>query len=231
MMRQKNISACILSLVISLLIIGTTTASAQYRRKKVEIVMPDTVPFFNGFQVSADLLGAGMMHLGSYGQYEGALRLNLRDRYFPIVELGYGKADHTDDGTQLNYKTKAPYGRIGMDLNLMKDKHDDYRLLAGLRYGFTSFKYDVSHPTLEDPVWGDRVEFIAEGVQAKYHWLEVVFGVDATIWGPLHLGWSVRYRNRLSHDPGELDNVWYVPGYGKSGKSVLGGTFNVIIDI
>ena len=231
MMRQKNISACILSLVISLLIIGTTTASAQYRRKKVEIVMPDTVPFFNGFQVSADLLGAGMMYLGSYGQYEGALRLNLRDRYFPIVELGYGKADHTDDGTQLNYKTKAPYGRIGMDLNLMKDKHDDYRLLAGLRYGFTSFKYDVSHPTLEDPVWGDRVEFIAEGVQAKYHWLEVVFGVDATIWGPLHLGWSVRYRNRLSHDPGELDNVWYVPGYGKSGKSVLGGTFNVIIDI
>ena len=89
----------------------------------------------------------------------------------------------------------------------------------------------MSHPTVEDPVWGDRVEFIAEGVQAKYHWLEVVFGVDATIWGPLHLGWSVRYRNRLSHDPGELDNVWYVPGYGKSGKSVLGGTFNVIIDI
>lgn len=231
MMRLKNISACILSLVISLLIIGTTTASAQYRRKKVEVVMPDTVPFFNGFQVSADLLGAAMMHLSSYGQYEGALRLNLRDRYFPIVELGYGKADHTDDGTQLNYKTKAPFGRIGVDLNLMKDKHDDYRLLAGLRYGFTSFKYDVSHPTLEDPVWGDRVEFSAEGVQAKYHWLEVVFGVDATIWGPLHLGWSVRYRNRISHDPGELDNVWYVPGYGKSGKSVLGGTFNVIIDI
>jgi hypothetical protein len=41
----------------------------------------------------------------------------------------------------------------------------------------------------------------------------------------------VRYRNRISYDAGELDKVWYVPGYGKSGKSVLGGTFNVIIDI
>ena len=231
MIRLKNISACILSLVISLLIIGTTTASAQYRKKKPQIVVPDTVPLFNGFQVSADLLGAGMMHLSDYGQYEGALRLNLRDRYFPIVELGYGKADHTDDGTQLNYKTKAPYGRIGVDLNLMKDKHDLYRLLAGVRYGFTSFKYDVFHPSMVDPVWGDLVEYHAEGVQAKYHWMEVVFDVDATIWGPLHLGWSVRYRNRLSHDAGELDNVWYVPGYGKSGKSALGGTFNVIIDI
>ncbi len=231
MIRQKHISICILSLAISMLLLGTTTASAQFKKKKAKIEIPDTVPLLNGFQVSADLLGAAMMHIGSYGQYEGALRVNLRDRYFPIVELGYGKADHTDDGTLLRYQTKAPYGRVGIDFNLMKDKHDIYRLLAGVRYGFTSFKYDLHHPGIKDPVWLDEVEFHAEDIQCNYHWMEVVFGVDATIWGPLHIGWSVRYRNRIAHNAGDLDNVWYVPGYGKSGKSVFGGTFNIIIDI
>ena len=232
MIRQKNISISILSLVISMLMLSTTTASAQYRKKKkVKIELPDTVPFFNGFQVSADLLGVGMVHLADYGQYEAALRVNLRDRYFPIVEVGYGKADHEDEGTSLRYKTNAPYGRVGVDFNLLKDKHDKYRLLAGVRYGFTSFKFDLFHPGMKDPAWFDQVEFSTEGVKCKYHWVEAVVGVDATIWGPLHLGWSVRYRNRISHHVDELDNTWYVPGFGVSGTSALGGTFNVIIDI
>jgi hypothetical protein len=55
--------------------------------------------------------------------------------------------------------------------------------------------------------------------------------VDATILGPLHLGWSVRYKRRLAHDDGIIGRTWYVPGYGKEGSSRLGGTFNVIIDI
>jgi len=58
-----------------------------------------------------------------------------------------------------------------------------------------------------------------------------VFGVDATIWGPIHLGWSVRYRQRISYDNGMLGNSWYVPGYGKDGNSCFGGTFNVILEI
>ena len=43
MIRLKNISACILSLVISLLIIGTTTASAQYRKKKPQIIAANKI--------------------------------------------------------------------------------------------------------------------------------------------------------------------------------------------
>ena len=65
-----------------------------------------------------------MMELSDYGQYEGALRINLHDEWFPIVELGYGKASHTDDpATHLEYKTSAPYFRVGIDKNLLKQKH------------------------------------------------------------------------------------------------------------
>ena len=84
---------------------------------------------------------------------------------------------------------------------------------------------------MEDPVWGNVAPYEHEDVKCSYQWFEAVFGVDAKIWGPLHLGWSVRYKSRLSADEGKLGNAWYVPGFGKSDSSTLGGTFNVSIDI
>ena len=89
--------------------------------------MPDSTAFLKGFAVSADLIGPLMLGISDNGHFEAALRINLKDKYFPVVELGYGKADHSDDVTRITYKTSAPYGRIGLDLNLMKNKHDSYR--------------------------------------------------------------------------------------------------------
>ena len=63
------------------------------------------------------------------------------------------------------------------------------------------------------------------------HWAELLFGIDAKVAGPLHMGWSVRYRRRLVHDEGILDKTWYVPGYGIQESTRLGYTFNVMIDI
>lgn len=226
MTRRKNISAYFLSLAISLLMLPQT---AEAQRKKV-IEEPDTVPFFRGVAVSADLVGLGMVMLSDYGQYEGAVRVNLRDRYFPIIEVGLGKADHTNYVTNLRYTTSAPYAKIGIDFNLMKDKHDIYRLYGGIRYAYTSWKYDVESNGVEDPVWGDVAEYGGKDIQCHYHWAEVVFGVDAKIYGPLRLGWSARYRRRISYDNGEMGNSWYVPGYGKNGSSRLGGTFNVTLE-
>lgn len=206
-------------------------ASAQSHGRKTVTETVDSVPWFKGFAVSVDLVGPLQMALGSYGQYEAALRLNLKDRYFPIIELGYGRASDDDDVTRLSYRSKAPYGRIGIDYNLLKNKHDKYRLYGGVRYAFTSFKFDVWHPGLKDPVTGALTEYSAYDVKCSQHWAEVVFGVDASIWGPLHLGWSVRYRRRIAIDKGTMGNVWYVPGYGLSDQTNLGGTFNVSIDI
>lgn len=140
------------------------------------------------------LFGAGQMLLGDYGQYEAALRINLKDKYFPVVELGLGKADAKDEGTNLHYKTSAPYGRIGLDWNLMKNKHDIYRLYGGLRYAFTSYKYDLTGPEITDPIWGTTSPYEAKDISCNYHWMEILFGVDAKIWGPIRMGWSVRYK-------------------------------------
>lgn len=222
-------------ITISLLLIAVTTATAQSRKDatadKKLTAQKDTVEFFRGVAVSADVVGLAQLAFSDYGQYEAALRINLKDRYFPVFELGYGTADSDNPTTNLKYKTSAPYWRVGMDFNIAKNKHDAYRVYAGARYAMTYYKFDVVGSGLKDPVWGDDVDYNVKGMKAYYHWMEAVFGVDAKIAGPLRLGWSVRYRRRITHDDGNIGKTWYVPGYGKQGGSRLGGTFNIIFEI
>ena len=226
-MQRKLISSYILALAISgIALLCSLPMQGQSKHKNIQQVK-DTIPLFRGMAVSIDAFGAGQMWLGDYGQYEAALRVNLKDKYFPIVELGLGKADVTDEGTNLHYKTSAPYGRIGLDWNLMKNKHDIYRLYGGFRYGFTSYKYDLEGPDMEDPIWGTTSPYEAKNVSCNYHWLEGVFGIDAKIWGPIRMGWSVRYKRRIAHNDGDYGNTYYVPGFGKQGGSRFGGTFNI----
>lgn len=220
------------ALSISVLLLMLLNAHAQGGSKKNIIAeTTDSIPLFRGVAVSVDLVGPAEMMFGDYGQYEAAARINLKDKYFPVVELGWGKANAEDVATQLTYKTNAPYVRAGMDFNLMKNKHDIYRLLGGVRYAYTSFKYDVNSPNIVDPVWKDNVEYNAEGVKCNYHWLEFSFGVDAKIWGPVRMGWTVRYRKKLYSKAGDFGTPWYVPGFGKSGSTRLGGTFNVTFEL
>lgn len=201
--------------------------------------MPLTLPaqdaggeaWLSGVEVSVDLEGPVQAAVSSYGQYEAQLRLNMRGRWFPVVEVGIGTSDHEDDGTQLHYKTSAPYARIGCDFNLLKNKRDAYRLYIGARAAYTSFKYDLEHPGITDPVWGGTSTYVISDVECSYCWAEAVGGVQARIAGPVHLGWSMRYRKRLTADEGPLDKAWYVPGYGKTGKSAFGATVSLIIVI
>ena len=227
---RRYISACTYKLVAVVLLLMVSLASSA--QVKFFTFQKDSIPVFRGFAVSFDLVGAGLLLLSDAGQYEGALRINLHDEWFPIVELGYGKADHMEEATQIAYKTSAPYFRVGIDRNLLKDKHGKNRLYGGIRYAFTSYKVDIFRPEFSDPTWLWPVSYEIMGAPCKHHWLEVVLGLDAKIFGPLHLGWSVRYKRRLSHsEEGDFGNTWYVPGYGKYGDTRLGGTFNLIIDI
>jgi hypothetical protein len=211
-----------------LLLLATSATQAQTKFFTME---KDSIPLFRGFSVSFDLVGAAMMALSDYGQYEGALRINLHDEWFPIIEAGLGRAKHDDEVTRLNYSTSAPYFRIGIDRNLLKNKHGVNRLYGGLRYAYTSYKVDISRPDFPDPVWQWDTGYGMKDVSCYYHWLEAVVGIDAKIFGPLHLGWSVRYKRRIAHSKQDFGETWYVPGFGTSSDSKIGGTFNVIIDI
>ena len=229
MTHRRSISAFISGIAVSVVL--ALAPASVFGRDKADGENKDSVAFFRGFSVSVDLVGPAQLMFSDYGQYEAALHINLKDKYFPVVEVGVGNADHTDDVTQISYKTTAPYWKIGADFNLLKNKHDIYRLFAGVRFAFTSFKYDISHPGVEDPVWGGVSGYKADDVSCSSQWAEFLIGVDAKIWGPLHLGWSLSYRSRISSKEGDVGTSWYVPGFGRTGSSNIGGTFNVSLDI
>ena len=109
-------STRIFSLLLLLIVSATTHAqSKMFRMEK------DSIPLFRGFAVSFDLVGPMMMALSDHGEIEGALRINLHDQWFPVFELGLGRANHENDKvTGITYKTTAPYFRVGMDWNIMK---------------------------------------------------------------------------------------------------------------
>lgn len=213
-----------------MLFVGISSTQAQVTKMfKME---KDSIPLFCGFSVSFDLVGPAMMMLTTHGEYEGALRVNLHDQWFPIFELGLGRANHKNDEiTGLTYKTTAPYFRLGMDWNILRKKHQSNRMYAGFRYAFTSYNVDIIRENLPDPVWQTASGFGVEGSRCNMHWMEIVLGIDAKVFGPLHLGWTVRYKRRLVHNDGALDATWYVPGFGINDKDNIGANFNVIIDI
>ncbi len=189
------------------------------------------IPFFAGVSVSADLCGAVMAVLTPYGQYEAAARVNLRGCYFPVAEVGWGVSDNTNETTENHFKVSAPYFRVGMDYNVAKDRRSGNRIYAGLRYGFSSYKYSMGGPAIADSFYGTAMDFNLTGLHGATHWAEVVFGLEAKVWGMLHLGWSVRYRQRLHDSASPHGSAWYVPGFGRNGGHCIGGTFNVIFDI
>ena len=226
---RRHICSSISRLVLSLLLFFSGAEAEAQKFLKLE---KDTIPIFRGFAVSFDLAGALQMTLSDHGQYEGALRLNLHDQYFPILEVGLGHANHEEDpNTGLSYKTTAPYFRLGADFNIMNNKHTGNRVFVGFRYAFSSYSVDIAHPVYEDPVWKWDTSLDLSGQSCRMHWGEVVFGLEGKVWGPLHVGWSGRYRIRFSHRDGSMGKTWYVPGYGMQDSSALGYTFYVALDI
>lgn len=247
MRRQRTLSFILAT--ISVFAVSITTAAQQEKKDKtqekpkvqgiqyssredaIKAQLKAANPLFAGIAVSIDLVGPAMKLLDDYGQYEGAIRINLKNRFFPTAEIGYGVCDYTSDETNLHYKTNAPYFRIGADYNFIKNKVSGNRVYGGLRLAYTSFKYDIDGPAQEDPVWGGSSPFQFYGLDSNFTWLEIVFGLEAKIYKSFHIGWTARYRNRLSQKENDRGNSWYVPGFGKNDTKCWSGTFNLIFDI
>lgn len=224
---MKRIFTYICILCSSLLV--TVRANAQ---NQAADVTGDTIPLFRNLAVSVDVAGPVMLMIGDYGDLQASVRVNLKDKFFPTLELGYGIGRHEDDiVTGTGTETKAPFGRIGMDFNVKKNKHDKYRLLAGVRYGYSQFDMKLWNNTIVDPVWGISAPVNVKHTGNYCHWLEGVFSADAQIAGPLRIGWSVRYRRHIASSDTPTGALWYIPGFGTYEKAKWSGMFNLTFEI
>lgn len=187
--------------------------------------------FIQGAGVIVDLCGLAMKGLGSdFANMEVAARLNFKEKYFPIFELGLGDSRREGMENNNSFSTTAPYFRVGMDYNFNK-KQNGNRFFGGLRYGFSSFKYNFHNPDFRDEVWGTLMPLHLTDAKGKKQWLEVVMGVETKLWSIIRLGYSVRYKIALSESAHPSGKPWFVPGFGRNDSSAWGGTVNLTFDV
>lgn len=243
-MGQKICSSLFLlflnSLILLFAIVSPAVAQSSTSKKEEQ---PVNFPLYNGLTIGVDLLGAGSKVLGSdFLSGEVSLDANLKNRFFPIVELGFGTTDtRNEQGT--HYKSSAPYFRLGMNYNTMYKKNNSGFLYVGFRYALSSFSYDVSSTDVYDPIWGTSVgninlrdeiwgvytpSFNHEGLKGTMHWAEFLVGIQVHIYKEFHMGWSVRMKYRISVSNSEFGDPWYVPGFGKYDSSSIGLTYSII---
>lgn len=226
-------NTCCRLAALMVLVLTPTLSSAQIKMK--DVVKADTVhvPFINGIAVHADMVGAMQRRISDHGQYDIGLRLNIKDKYFPVVEAGTGYADQKENYREESwFKTSAPFFRVGCDYNILRNKHDIYKLFGGVRYGFSRFDYDTTvGDIIEEKEQKTVVYTEYDGLQATYHWMEAIFGTDAKVWGPLHLGWDMRYKKKLTAKHDDIATPWYIPGFGGEKDAGFSFNFNLIISL
>ena len=225
---MERTSRFICTLLLSSLI--AIPACAKTSKYRVEQEMPPA-KVLNGMGVGVDMVGFGMMLTNArFANMEVNGRLNILEKYFPVVELGIGQCDREGNEQATKFHTRAPYFRVGGDYNLTK-KRNGNRLFVGLRYAFSSFNYDYSNPDFGDVVYDDHTPLQIEDMDGKMHWLEINVGVETKLWSFVRLGWNLRYKARLSNSFDERGEPWYTPGFGKNGGTTWGGMVNVMFDL
>lgn len=181
------------------------------------------------YAIGTDVCGPLMIAGAAYGQAELFGRVNIKHRFFPIVELGYGISNHTNKDTELNYKMSSPYLRIGMDYNFLKTHQQPNRIFGGFRIGYSQYEFDLSGNTYKDPIYHAEIPVDYKGIDAHQLWAELVIGLETQLYKFVHIGWDARYKRRIKEQAPSIGNAAYVPGYGRYGQHCFGGSFKIIL--
>ena len=205
--------AYISSLLLCLFVVPI---EAQKTKKAVEV---DNTPLFNGLTIQVDaasLLGS-VLSTGETYSYEAGAQVDLKHKYFPVFELGYGGANKISNNN-IDFKTNSLFGRLGVDINLLSKKKDSKPtsnlFLVGLRLGMSSFPYSISNAIITDNYWhGSEVNNYQNEITNKI-WYEIAAGVKVEVAKNFFMGWTVRIKNLISQDVAGQVAPWYIPGYG-----------------
>lgn len=197
-------------------------------QKKKEKKPKEYYPLLNSVMVGVNLFDPACMLFGqSYGGYEASVELDLKNRFFPIWEMGIGRANNTPEEMNFTYVGKpALYNRLGMNYNFSYGSKSPHFFSVGFRYGFSSFTYDIKDITINSSYWGNEYRENILDQKSSAQWLELVGGIRVKVVGRLFMGWSFRYKFLLSKKRNDQSNPWYIPGYGPETSSV-GLTYSI----
>ena len=228
---KKKLILIFIFLLISIL--PSIKLMAQDVKKLVDTPKEEE-PLFKSIEIGVDVGGLAQKVFGSdYTSISASITANIKNRYMPVIEIGYGKINTINESNSVAYDTKAPFIKVGVDYNFFyKKPYLPGFLYGGIRICHSSFSYNISAPEMGDPVWGNiTIPYSYNGVSGSSTWSEFVVGVKAKIFKNFHMGWSARYRAIISNKKTENSEPLYIPGYGMSNSSKFGFTYNLIYNL
>lgn len=193
-------------------------------------------PVFRGFSAHFDIATPIIGLLSSSTDiysFEGQVDVNLFDRLFPIVEVGYASVIKTLDAGS-KYQSHSPYFRIGLNYSLFKvyDEEGNAKVIKnypfiGIRYAIAPMNYMMDDITISDDYWGGEEYRNYSELLNLAGWVEIVGGIRMNLYKGITLGWSVRYKAMLHSYATDKSFLWYVPGYGESSSSSFGFNYTI----
>lgn len=86
---------------------------------------------------------------------------------------------------------------------------------------------------MTDPNYGGEitVPYSYSGIKSTASWVEAVVGLKVKIYKSFCMGWSVRYKKRISITEHDNSIPWYVPGFGKNAGSSFNLMYNLIYNL
>ena len=175
----------------------------------------DSIPVYQGVNLKLDIAMPVIEAARSAGKiqdYELAINVRLKNRFYPTLELGYALAECGADGAQ--HKGLGGFARIGLDLAVVKKGATENNLLAGVRFGGAYQNYDLTNVCVQTDYWQTSGWNFYD--QTRFDcWGEVVVGCQVYLWKGLHMGWFGRIKLLMTRNAKEGNVLpYYVPGLG-----------------
>lgn len=196
-------------------------------KKKTNV--PDTIPLVNDIYIGVDMINPISMIFGTrYTGLEVSGDIDLKHRYFPVVELGVGKYEKQKDGKDgLYFDMTGMYGRLGLNYNIFNNSQGANIGFVGFRYGYAFEEYQYKNLRATDPYWGTETQLDNFKDDAHTHWCEVLAGVRVHIYWRISMGWIFRYKFKIGQTKSKYGETYYVPGYGKNENKNAGFTYSL----
>jgi len=218
---------------ISSLILCLTVFTLNAQKKIIESTDTIKEPIYNGFTVQADIASAiiPLFSNNTTYSYEAGIQVDLKHKFFPVIELGISGANKITT-ENIGFVTNAPFGRIGIDINLLKNKKDtkptNNLFVAGVRLGMTNFNYKITNATITNDYWGGTaiVDYSNTPTCTKVWW-EIVAGVRVEVVKNIFMGWTIRDRNLINQDADGTVAPWYIPGFGVNAANNWGFNYTI----
>ncbi len=139
-------------------------------------------------------------------------------KFYLAAEIGSETKDWTEPN--LTNTTTGSYVKIGVDYNAYNNWLDmNNAIFAGLRYGFSTFKqeltgYSIYTTTHDFP--SPFIETAKEFSGLNAHWIELIVGVKTEIFNNLFLSVNLQLKLNLSSTQPENFANLYIPGFNKT---------------